>query len=179
MRLWVQGLCIAGGISAAVGVTLWSTSSSGARSAAHYKAVAQQVAALDQQHASPEQTAQTRAIMQDFEQIGFDQHNPQAAVDKYFADDFVDHDPNVKGDKASVVARLAQLDWTHGGPQRTIVHLVADGPIAVVHHRLVRHPGDTPIAAVDIYRISNGKIVEHWDVLQPIPADSPNPAPMF
>jgi len=166
MRPWVHLLCIVGGITAPIGLTLLTTSSGGARSAAHY-------AAIDQQAMS------AREVMQAFEKLAFDEHKPVEAIERYFSPDFVDHDPDVKGDRASVIARMKTLNWDHGGPRRTIRHLIAEGDIVVIHHHLVRNPGERGIAAVDIFRVERGKIVEHWDVLQPVPERSINPAPMF
>jgi predicted SnoaL-like aldol condensation-catalyzing enzyme len=121
----------------------------------------------------------TREVILAFEKLAFDERRPREAMEKYAAPTFVDHDPNVAGDKASVIAHLERLDWTTGGPQRTIKHLVVEGDIAVVHHRLVRRPGEAAIAAVDIFRVKDGKLVEHWDVLQPVPAASVNRQAMF
>ncbi len=47
--------------------------------------------------------------------------------------------------------------------------LVAEGDLVVVHSHLVRKPGDRGMAVMDIFRLENGKIVEHWDVLQETP----------
>lgn len=121
----------------------------------------------------------TRNVILAFEKLAFEERKPKEAMEKYAAADFFDHNPYVRGDRASVIEHLDRLEWSTGGPQRTIRHLVVDGDIAVIHHRLVRKPGDAAIAAVDIFRVENCKLVEHWDVLQPIPAESVNPRPMF
>lgn len=120
-----------------------------------------------------------REVLLNFERMAFDERQPEAAVRKYFSPDVVDHDPNVRGDRDSIIERLSKLDWSTGGPQRTIMHVVVDGDIVAVHHHLVRKPGEAGIAAVDLFRIKDGLVVEHWDVLQPIPEDSPNTHGMF
>lgn len=166
MRAQVHALGIVFGLVAPVVVTMLSTSNSGARSAEHYAEV---------EHAS----MGTKDVILAFEKMAFDERKPKEAMERYAAPDFVDHNPNVPGNRASVIEHLAKLDWSTGGPQRTVQHLVVDGDIAMVHHRLVRKPGDPAIAAVDIFRVKNGKLVEHWDVLQPVPQESVNPRPMF
>jgi predicted SnoaL-like aldol condensation-catalyzing enzyme len=49
----------------------------------------------------------------------------------------------------------------------------------VGHVHGVRVPGEPGSAVVDIFRLEDGKIVEHWDVMQPVPEDSANPNGMF
>jgi len=166
MRGWIHALCIVGGIAAPTGLTLLTTSSGGARSQAHYAQV--DAAAMS-----------TREVMMAFEKMAFDERKPKEAAETYLSPDFVDHDPNVRGDRASVIERLTKLDWSTGRPQRTIKHMIVDGDLVAVHHHLIRNPGEAGIAAVDIFRVRGGKLVEHWDVMQPIPANSINPAPMF
>jgi predicted SnoaL-like aldol condensation-catalyzing enzyme len=135
---------------------------------------------------TPHQTASvetggmtTREVVIAFEKMAFDDRNPSEAMLKYASDDFVDHNPNIRGDRLSAIEHLNRLDWSKSGPQRRVVNLVVDGDIAMIHHHLIRNPGDIGIAAVDIFRVKDGKIVEHWDVLQAIPEKSVNPRPMF
>jgi predicted SnoaL-like aldol condensation-catalyzing enzyme len=128
-----------------------------------------------QRHATPT----TREVIEAFENLAFVEREPRDAVLKYCSPAFVDHDPDVAGDRDSIVARLEKLDWHTGGPQREIKHLVIEGEYAVIHHHLVRKPGDRGIAAIDMFRVHDGLIVEHWDVLQPMPEQSVNPHAMF
>jgi predicted SnoaL-like aldol condensation-catalyzing enzyme len=57
--------------------------------------------------------------------------------------------------------------------------LVAEGDLVVVHSHLVRKPGDRGMTVMDIFRLENGKIVEHWDVLQEVPESPANNNTMF
>ena len=57
--------------------------------------------------------------------------------------------------------------------------LVAEGDLVVVHSHLVRKPDDRGMAVMDIFRLENGKIVEHWDVLQEVPESPANNNTMF
>ncbi|HUE12458.1 MAG TPA: nuclear transport factor 2 family protein [Steroidobacteraceae bacterium] len=118
-------------------------------------------------------------VVGQFMKLAFDERKPQEAALKYLSPDFVDHDPAVTGTRDSVIARLNSLDWSTSVPRSDVKHIVAEGDYVVIHHFLVRKPGDRGIAAVDIFRAKNGLLVEHWDVMQPMPEQSVNAAPMF
>lgn len=122
---------------------------------------------------------ETCEVVVQFEEMAFEQRRPREAMERFAAEHFVDHNPNIRGDLASAIAHLARLDWSTAAPERKIVHFVVRGDTAMIHHHLIRKPGERGIAAVDIFRVENGKLVEHWDVLQPIPEESVNPSPMF
>jgi len=95
--------------------------------------------------------------------------------------DFVSHNPTVAHDPAVATGKqafAAFLRSTAGaqmlGSNIEIRRVMADGDHVMVHSRFVR--ADPPhIAAVDILRLSHGLVVEHWDVLQPIPTSLPHP----
>ncbi|HEX9090579.1 MAG TPA: nuclear transport factor 2 family protein [Anaerolineales bacterium] len=63
--------------------------------------------------------------------------------------------------------------------QFMVKHVVSEGSIVAVHSNIVLKPADPGIAAVHIFRIDAGRIVEMWDIGQPVPADSPNKAGAF
>ena len=57
------------------------------------------------------------------------------------------------------------------------VRMIADGDFVLMHNRGHNSPGTK--AVVDIFRLENGKVVEHWDVLQDVPASAKNANTMF
>src|SRR6266699_832536 len=83
-------------------------------------------------------------------------------VDRYFAADDVQHNPSIPiGPKAiaDLIPTLkADLSYEVG-------MVVAEGDLVMVHGRYVGW-GPKPLVAVDIFRVKNGKVVEHWDVMQ-------------
>jgi predicted SnoaL-like aldol condensation-catalyzing enzyme len=56
----------------------------------------------------------------------------------------------------------------------TTKHVVCDGELVAVHSHTVLRPGDNGVAAVHLFHFEGDRIVEMWDIGQPVPADSPN-----
>ena len=99
-------------------------------------------------------------------------------VDRYISPRYVQHSslapPGVQPLKDFLDAvRVASPDAT-----QSIKRAFVDGEHVIVHTHVVRFPGDRGLVAADIFRVAEGLIVEHWDVLQEVPADPVNPNPM-
>ncbi len=74
------------------------------------------------------------------------------------------------------------VDWIRANypeARTELKRVFADGDFVILHSRWIRAPGARGDAVVDIFRLENGKIVEHWDVIQPIPETSANGNTMF
>lgn len=94
------------------------------------------------------------------------------------ADAYRQHNPTIAdGPEAAVAALTPKFD---GSPDARfeVQRILVDGDLAMVHVKATR-PGHPPAAVADIYRFENGRIVEHWDVLQPVPANPVHDHPMF
>jgi predicted SnoaL-like aldol condensation-catalyzing enzyme len=100
-----------------------------------------------------------------------------SAIDRYIGDVYIQHNPSLKDGKEALKAGASQ--WFKGAPKEKIdiQHIGADGNLVYIHTRSKR--GDKVDSVIDIFRVENGKITEHWDVIQEVPAQSPNPHPMF
>jgi predicted SnoaL-like aldol condensation-catalyzing enzyme len=58
--------------------------------------------------------------------------------------------------------------------QLLVKNVLSDGDLVAVHSQIVLRPGEPSVATVHLFRFSGGKIVEMWDIGQPVPTDSPN-----
>ncbi len=99
------------------------------------------------------------------------------AVDKYVADGYIQHNPAVADGKEALKAALKI--WFKNAPKEKIdiQHIGADGNFVYLHTKSVQ--GNKTISVIDIFRVDGGKVVEHWDVMQEVPAKSANDHPMF
>lgn len=100
-----------------------------------------------------------------------------SAIDKYLKEDYIQHNP-AAADGAEALKQLV-TEWFKGAPKEKIdiQHIAADGDLVFIHLRSSR--GTKVVSVIDIFRIENGKIAEHWDVIQEVPEKSANPHPMF
>ncbi len=98
-------------------------------------------------------------------------------IDKYIGDTYIQHNPALADGKEAL--RQAVTVWFKGAPKEKIdiQHLSAEGDLVYIHTKSVR--GTTATSIIDIFKVENGKVVEHWDVGQEVPKKSANAHPMF
>ena len=89
-------------------------------------------------------------------------------LDRLFSDDYKQHNPQIPNGTAAIKSLLRDLPRDFEYRPGLVV---ADGNYGMVHGRYIGW-GPKPIVGVDIFRVTGGKIAEHWDVLQEeIPAE--------
>lgn len=122
-------------------------------------------------------TEATRAVITEFARLMYDERNPAEAFDRFVAPDYIQHNPMVPDGRDAALAFLTPL-YTNPDSRFDVQRMLVDGDLAAVHVRA--HPAGRPLLAVaDFYRVADGRIVEHWDAIQPVPAESANDHPMF
>lgn len=123
-------------------------------------------------------TERNRAIIKDFAEILYTQRNPRAAMMKYVATDYIQHNPRAGDGRDAAIALLVPL-FGAPGAKFEIKRIIVDRDLAVIHVHGRPDPTTAGVVAIDIYRLKDGKIVEHWDAVQPITPSAVNPHPFF
>ncbi|AVG43800.1 hypothetical protein LMG6001_05418 [Achromobacter insolitus] len=129
-------------------------------------------------HASAEQEAANKAAVLAFYEQGLNQKDAEAAL-KYVGDRYVQHNPNAADGPEGFRKFIGFLREKFPQSRSEIKRVFTDGDYVILHVHAVRQPGDRGSAIIDIFRLEQGKIVEHWDAVQPIPEQSANPNGMF
>ena len=93
---------------------------------------------------------------------------------KHFGPRYIQHNPNAADDIEGFKKFIEFRREKFPNAKSEIKRALADGDMVVLHVHSVREPGERGVAIVDIFRLENGKIVEHWDVVQPIPEKAAN-----
>lgn len=102
-----------------------------------------------------------------------------SAVDRYIAPGYVQHSSLAEPTVDALKGFLDRVRAESPDATQTIHRSFVDGDHVITHTHVVRWPNDPGLAVVDIFRVEGGLIVEHWDVIQDVPAKSVNPNSMF
>ncbi|MEW4371528.1 nuclear transport factor 2 family protein [Paenibacillus kandeliae] len=100
------------------------------------------------------------------------------ALTKYVAEDYIQHNPTVPTGRKPLESFIPILKQNPDN-QAKIVRVIAEGDIVALHVHSTANKQDRGSAVIDIFRVANGKIVEHWDVVQQVPEQSANNNTMF
>ena len=119
-----------------------------------------------------------KKIVVDFYEKGLNQKDYDAAA-KHFGPRYVQHNPGAANGPEGFKRLVGFLKEKFPNSRNEIKRVVAEGDLVVLHVHSKRSPEERGRAIVDIFKVENGKIVEHWDVIQDVPEKSANDNTMF
>lgn len=128
--------------------------------------------------AADRQAWDNRAIVTEFARLFYIERDVRGAFETYVAPDYIQHNPGLADGREAAIAALAPM-FADRTKTFTIKRILVDGDMAVIHVHVRPTPQSRGAAVFDMYRLANGRIVEHWDAIQPVPDVSANSHPMF
>lgn len=124
-------------------------------------------------HANPQDN---KELVVNFYQQALIEKDVEAAAMTYLTDGYIQHNPYVPTGRQGFIDGLSgwfssvEVDFS-------IVRAVAEGDLVILHVKQVS--GETTKSVMDIFRVENGKIAEHWDVSQDVPEEMAHGNGMF
>ena len=109
----------------------------------------------------------------------FNLGEPEKAVSEHIGDKFVQHNPQVADGAEAFIAFVHSMRSQFPEMHLEIKRVITQGEMVVTHSHLTLTPGEQGLALADFFRFQEGKVVEHWDVIQNIPDTSANSNGMF
>jgi predicted SnoaL-like aldol condensation-catalyzing enzyme len=122
--------------------------------------------------------ASNKQTVLDFYEAAFNNKDVDAAL-RLIADRYAQHNPLIADGVDGLQARLSYLKDQFPALRVEVKRLVAEDDYVVAQVHAVRVPGQRGTAIIDIFKLEDGKLVEHWDVLQEIPEEALNQNGMF
>lgn len=119
-----------------------------------------------------------KKIVVDYYQTAFG-GDPEKAVAEHFGARYIQHNPDAANGPEAFIGFVRWLRGEYPQLQLNIKRVLAEGDLVVTHSHLVLRPGEPGRALADFFRLENGKVVEHWDVIQDVPDKSVNNNTMF
>ncbi len=102
-----------------------------------------------------------------------------AAAEPFLGPWYIQHNPRAQDGIDGFKKYIDYLKSTYPQAHSEIKRIMTDGDYVILHVHSIKEPGTRGQAIVDIFRLEDNKIVEHWDVIQEIPAESANNNGMF
>jgi predicted SnoaL-like aldol condensation-catalyzing enzyme len=121
---------------------------------------------------------QNKKAVVDFYRTAFG-GNPEKAVADHIGDRYIQHNPQAPDGPDAFIAFVHYLRERYPELELDIKRVIGEGSLVVTHSHLILEPGKAGQALADFFRLEDGKVVEHWDVVQDVPETSANSNGMF
>jgi predicted SnoaL-like aldol condensation-catalyzing enzyme len=122
---------------------------------------------------------QNKRLVTEFYELAINQGKPAEAARKYIELPYRQHNPDVADGPEGFVQFIGEMQKKHPKLKVVIAKALADDDLVALHVHLTREANDPGLAIAEWFRLNNGKIVEHWDVVQPVPEKTVSGNPMF
>jgi predicted SnoaL-like aldol condensation-catalyzing enzyme len=114
-----------------------------------------------------------------FYTLAFNGHQPQQAVARFVGPEYIQHNPTVASGKAAFIQFVTGLNTAFPQAHVDIRRVVAQDDLVITHSKFTLTPTDRGTVLADIFRLEDGRIVEHWDVGEAIPATTVSGNPVI
>ena len=114
-----------------------------------------------------------------FYERAFNDHQPADAVARYVGPKYIQHNPDTPDGAEAFVRGTTAFVARCPGLHVDIKRVIAEGDLVAVHNLVTTSLESRGMAGIDIFRLEEGKIVEHWDARQPVPETAANDNTMF
>ncbi len=135
---------------------------------------------------SAQRLARNKQTVHELYDLAFNQSKPAQAIARYAGATYIQHNPEVKDGKQGFIDYFNAMATRYGsdgkGKRVEFKRTIAEGDLVTVHcqHTFREWHGETEWAGIDIFRLdAEGKIVEHWDVLQKVAGGGANRNGMY
>lgn len=125
------------------------------------------------------QATSNKKVVMDFAEVVFQGKDPAAGARDFMGETYTQHNPQVPDGKDAFVGALSGMFEQTPDFSMDIKRVIADDDLVAIHSHVRTTAEERGMAVVDIFRVADGKIVEHWDILQPVPEEEANPNTMF
>jgi predicted SnoaL-like aldol condensation-catalyzing enzyme len=120
-----------------------------------------------------------KRLVTEFYELAINQQQPAEAARKYIELPYRQHNPEVVDGPDGFVQFITGMQKKHPKLKVAVSKALADDDLVVLHVHLTREPNDPGLAIAELFRLKNGKIIEHWDVVQPVPEKTASGNSMF
>src|SRR5579863_2685891 len=121
-----------------------------------------------------------KSVILEFYKLALEQFKPKEAFERYATPNLVEHSADIAGGtRQAAIAFLEDLIRKFPQPKWEIIRSAAEGDLVFLHVHVTPAPGERGVVIVEIFRVQNGKIVEHWDVVHAVPEKPVNGNSMF
>ena len=125
------------------------------------------------------QVEKNKKIAVAFYNMIFNEHKVEEAFKLYSVPEYKQHNPYAATGAKPAIDFLGPYMKQMPESKGEIKRVIAEGDLVAIHNHVTSNPKDRGRAVVDIFRLENGKVVEHWDVVQDVPEKSANANTMF